>query len=223
MARPPPGDLDLRSRARDASPAGSRGESAPESAPILDDAEMIAKLRRGDARAATAFYERARPIVRGMVSRLLGRSDPEHDDVVQTAMIAIVDSIHRFRGESSLDTWFGRVTAHTVWRVFRRRASERRLVASRNEVAMVDSAHESYEARQLLARVRDVLNAMDPLKAYPVLLFDVCGYDLKEIAEITQSTVAAAQTRLVRGRAELHERIEGDPELAELLTRRERR
>lgn len=88
---------------------------------------------------------------------------------------------------------------------------------------MVESAQEGYEARELLARVRDVLNSMDPIKAYPVLLFDVCGYDLKEVAEITQSSIAAAQTRLVRGRAELHERIERDPELAELLARRERR
>lgn len=198
-------------------------DSSTGTMPLLDDAEMIAKVRRGDSRAATALYERARPTVRRMVCRLLGRSDAEHDDVVQTAMIAIVDSIHRFRGESSLDTWFARITANTVWRVFRRRTSERRLLDTRREPSMVESAQEGYEARELLARVRDVLNSMDPVKAYPVLLFDVCGYDLKEVAEITQSSIAAAQTRLVRGRAELHERIERDPELAELLARRERR
>ena len=213
MPRPPPsGELDL-DRAGAARPTREVDAPAPTgTVPLLDDAEMIAKVRRGDPRAATALYERARPTVRRLVGRLLGRVDAEHEDVVQTALIAIVDSVERFRGESSLDTWFARITANIVWRVFRGRASERRLLASsrasEDEARVVDSAHASYEARELLGRVRNVLGTMDPLKAYPVLLFDVCGYDLKEIAEITHSTVAAAQTRLVRGRAELLARRE---------------
>ena len=49
------------------------------------------------------------------------------------------------------------------------------------------------------------------------MLHDVHGYDLREVAEITGATRAATQSRLVRGRKELHERIAADPDLAAVL------
>jgi RNA polymerase sigma-70 factor (ECF subfamily) len=192
--------------------------------PTMDDAEILAGVRRGDATAATAFHDRTRPLVDRTIVRLLGRGSQEHDDLAQMSMLAVVRSLDRFRGECSLDTWTSRVTAHTVYNEIRRRKIERRIF-DRDAEADAPSTrdpHDTASDRNMLARIRVHLEALDPVKAMTLVLHDVSGYDLREIAEITEVSVMAAQSRLVRGRRELHERMLADPELAERLRKGDR-
>jgi RNA polymerase sigma-70 factor (ECF subfamily) len=190
--------------------------------PALDDAELLAALRSGDIGAATALHDRARPQVDRTIRRLLGAGDVDHDDVAQQAMIELVSTIDRYRGECSLDSWTSTITAHAVYKHIRRRRTERRIFGALDADLLADTRSSSKTsreaiARNLMARVRTHLDAIDESKAWAFVLHDVCGYDLREIARITGVTVAAAQTRLVRGRREVHERIASDPELADLL------
>jgi DNA-directed RNA polymerase specialized sigma24 family protein len=48
---------------------------------------------------------------------------------------------------------------------------------------------------------------MSPDRAQAVVLHDVNGMDLRELATVLGITVAAAQSRLSRGRAELSRRM----------------
>jgi RNA polymerase sigma-70 factor (ECF subfamily) len=196
-------------------------EPSPPS-PTLDDAQLLNALRAGDTSAATAFHDRVRPQVDRTVARLLGRRDADMEDLAQLAMIELVTAIDRFRGECSLDSWCSTVTAHVVYKHIRRRQTERRIFSGTDvdDVAPAASTrHGAREAmiRSAMGRVRRHLDAMDEAKAWTFLLHDVCGYDLQEIAQITGVSVSAAQTRLTRGRRELHERIADDPELANVL------
>jgi len=188
-------------------------------APLLDDSELLVAIRAGDVSAATALHDRVRPQVDRTIRRLLGRSDPDHDDVAQRALLEIVSTIDRYRGDCSLDTWTSTLTAHIVYKEIRTRTVQRRVFGVMDEGAEPSSRHEEQDvvARSTVRRVRHHLESMDEGKAWTVVLHDVCGYDLKEIAQIMSVGVAAAQTRLVRGRRELHERISADPDLAERL------
>ncbi|MGZ5968514.1 MAG: RNA polymerase sigma factor, partial [Polyangiales bacterium] len=109
-----------------------------------------------------------------------------------------------------------------VFHHLRRRKLERRIFDAAANVDLIGTALSSpartARARTLLARVRRHLEEMETNKAWTFVLHDVLGFDLREIAQITEVSVAAAQRRLVRGRTELHERIAEDPELAGSLT-----
>jgi RNA polymerase sigma-70 factor (ECF subfamily) len=66
----------------------------------------------------------------------------------------------------------------------------------------------SLEARSRLELVRQHLVAMKPALAEAIFLHDALGHDLAEIALMTGTSVAAAQSRLVRGRKELFRRLD---------------
>jgi RNA polymerase sigma-70 factor (ECF subfamily) len=188
--------------------------------PALDDVQLVAALRDGDESAAASFHDRARPVIDRTIHRLLGRHDRDHDDLAQMALIELIGSIDRFRGECALDGWISTVTAHTVYKHLRRRKTESRIFGPDDGLdreAAIAAPDKQRVLRTAVARIRSHLGELDENKAWTFLLHDVCGYDLREIAEITEVSVVAAQGRLSRGRRELLAKLREDPELAELL------
>lgn len=210
------------SRALDPAVPQSQVLASPKANLAFDDSELLHAVHEGDPSAAAALHDRVRPQVDRTIRRLLGGGDVDHEDLVQLALIEIVQSIDRFRGDCSLDGWTSTVASHVVYKHIRRRKTERRLFGGSldDEGALPPAAvvrgHEA-ATRSTLRRVLDHIGAVEEVKAWTYVLHDVLGYDLKEIARITNASVAAAQTRLVRGRREVHERIAADPELANLL------
>jgi RNA polymerase sigma-70 factor (ECF subfamily) len=210
------------------SPATAQAsKERPPSARAFDDAELLAAVGRGDAASAAAFHDRVRPQVDRTVCRLLGRRDSDHEDVAQLAVIELIYTIDAYRGECSLDTWASTITAHIVYKHLRRRQTERRLFArmfDADELPVASPFRTSREAmgRSAVSRVAHHLDQLEPNQAWTFVLHDTMGYDLREIARITGVTVAAAQTRLIRGRRDLHERIAQDPDLANTLEEMER-
>jgi RNA polymerase sigma factor (sigma-70 family) len=184
------------------------------------DGVLLEGVRAGKRSMAVAFHDRLRPIVDRTLSRLLGGRDPDYDDLAQLALIELVLSVDRFRGDCPLDAWASLVTARVVYKHIRRRKAERKLfVIDRAELPDVAdrTTPGQVSMRSAIRRVESHLREIDSRKAWTFVLHDVHGYDLKEVAEITGASRAATQSRLVRGRKELHERIACDPDLAAVL------
>jgi len=199
-----------------AAPAGSEDPSAAGA----DDTTLLSGLKARDPSASAAFYARVRPILDRTLARLLGARDSEYEDVAQRALYELVSTIDRFRGECPLEAWASIVTARVAYRTIRRRRAERRLFVDEQppDISLATRSHSgAVAARQAIERVRAELTRMNPDRVWTFLLHDVYGYDLKEVGQITGVSLSAAQSRLVRGRREIHERIAEDVALARFL------
>ena len=190
----------------------------------LDDSQLLAALRRADTGAAETLYERSKPIVDRTLRRLLGRNDPERQDLFQQTMVEIVRTVDRYRGECPLDAWITTLAAHVVYKHIRHRKVERRVLTDTLPFEPSAADHSAHQAllRSTIHRIAEHLEHIEQGRAWAFLLHDVHGYDLREVARIMGISPAAAQSRLVRGRKALHERLAEDPDLAGELERTER-
>lgn len=202
-------------------PAPAGAENSEGVADDAADAALVDQIRRDQPNAAAPFYKRVRPQVDRTIRRLLGPRDVDHQDLAQTAVMELVTGIKRFRGECGLDGWVATVTAHVVWKHLRRRRTERLIFADAllaNDVPGKATSGQDAEARDLLGKIVLQLRQMDDRRSWVFALHDVLGFELREVAEILNISESAAQSRLVRGRTELHARVKADPELAGLLS-----
>lgn len=184
------------------------------------DAALIDAVAKGDRRVAVALYDRLRDTMSRALRRVAPRS-LEHDDLLQQAFVELVVSLRTRPTVRSLDAWAATIAARVVFHRLRRVNLEARFAAVDDDGELLDSmpdstdsAHATVSQRQLLERVGQHCKRLNAGRIQVFLLHDVHGYELKEIAEILGITVSNAQTRLVRGRKELHQAIAADAELS---------
>jgi RNA polymerase sigma-70 factor (ECF subfamily) len=193
-----------------------QGGGAPGGGPISDE-QLIGAVQRGDSRVADELYRRLAGVVDRTLYKIFGRREPDHDDIVQMAFEQVVETLSKqqFAGACSLETWAARVAGHVGLNALRSRRRERRWVDRQADAASAADHRPAtqdqdrvIEARARLEQVREHLVAMKPDQAETLFLHDALGHDLTEIALMTGASVAATQSRLVRGRKELFRRLD---------------
>ncbi|MGV3619366.1 MAG: RNA polymerase sigma factor [Archangium sp.] len=190
-----------------------------------DDAVLIDAIERGDRTASVAIYDRLRPVISRTVRRVAPRG-LEHDDLVQQAFVELIVSLRSRPEVRSLDAWASTITARVVFHRLRRDHLENRFAMIDDEGGVIDrlvapqlDPHHATAQREALSGVARCMAKLNADRMQVFVLHDVHGFELKEIAEILGISVSNAQTRLVRGRKELHQSLEAHPELRATLHR----
>lgn len=191
-----------------------RAHSARPQVREVDETELIEDLLSASPKRANEFYRYLAPVVHAALYKVLGRVDEDHEDLVQTAFEQIARSITlgKYARECRLTTWASVIAARTGLMAIRSRRRLRRHQGPGLDDISVEQAELPTDvegmlsARADLERVRQILCAMNEAQAVAVVLHDALGHDLREIAALLDITVSAAQSRLVRGRAEFMSR-----------------
>ena len=156
------------------------------------DAELIARWKAGDQRAATELVERHAPaLARFAVScGAVG----EVEELVQDTFVRAFGSLDGFRGDSSFRTWLFTIERRLL--MDRRRAERRRPRGV--EIAEADSATEYDPLDHLVAneaerQVSEAVRRLTPTQREVFMLRVTEGLSYRDIAEAVGSTEGAAR------------------------------
>ena len=175
------------------------------------DAELLAAHRAGDPEAFGQLVGRYRSALWAIALHVLGDS---HDaaDAVQEALMAAYRRAATFRGDASVRTWLGRIVVNACIDRIRHERVRRTVPWPERDVP----ARRSDPAVELVTRlaVDEALTLLPVAQRVAVVLVDVQGYPVTEVAAILGVPPGTVKSRCARGRARLAELLghlrEGD-------------
>jgi RNA polymerase sigma-70 factor (ECF subfamily) len=170
--------------------------------PVAEDRVLVERCRNGDIVAWRTLYDRyAQPVFRFVSA--LGVPPDEREDAAQDVFVAVYRGLRQFRGEAQLSTWIYRIAARHASHLGRRRRMRSFLsILPWHETEpepQPDPAEKASELR-LLDRLLDKLS---PKKRMVLVLFEIEGLGVNEIANVMGCPANTVWSRLRHARAEL--------------------
>jgi len=140
-------------------------------------------------------------------ARRLCRSPADGDDLYQETVLRAFEKLHTLRDASRFRPWFY-ATLLSRHRSRHRRPFWKRFVPMEEAFAgdgepVGDDGSRWPEAMQRADRATEALAHLDPIHREAIVLFEIDGYSIEEIALMQRASVPAVKSRLTRGRDRL--------------------
>jgi len=181
---------------------------------------LAREAQAGNGPALRRLIEAVTPSVLRLARTILGPDRGDAEDVAQVCLLAFVEALPAFRGESTILHYAVRIAARCSVAA-RRRAVERGAAAAAFAHAS-DNEDETVPGEPALAArqrnlVRRLLDELPEEQAETLALRVILGCSLQEVADATGAPVNTVRSRMRVAKETLRRRIEEEPELAELL------
>jgi RNA polymerase sigma-70 factor (ECF subfamily) len=166
----------------------------------LADAELLAAHRAGDPEAFGTLAARHSRALWGIAVHVLGNPD-DAADAVQEALVAAYRRAATFRGDASVQTWLRRIVVNACIDRIRHERVRPTVPWPERDVP----ARRSDPGVELVTRlaVDEALALLPVEQRIAVVLVDVQGYPVAEVAAILAVPVGTVKSRCARGRARL--------------------
>jgi RNA polymerase sigma-70 factor (ECF subfamily) len=191
---------------------------------VETDAELLARLRRGDEAAFAGLVSRyQRPMLR--LARSLVANDAVAEEAVQDTWMGVVRGIDRFQGRSSLRTWLFRILVNRARSAGARERSAAPLPAqpavdpssftpsgqwAEPVVPWPEDADRRLDAAAWLPVLAAALDNLPERQRQVVLLRDVEGLTNKETCGVLGITSGNQRILLHRGRSRLRQIVSAE-------------
>lgn len=169
----------------------------------------------GDVAAVREFLRYIWPTLTRVVTGVLGSQHPDADDVVQQALLAVVQALSAFRGDCHPAGYGSRIALRVALRA-RRRArldAERRSTLARLSLGDNEPTEGVGFAERRRRVLRDLLEELPEEQADALALRVMLGWSLEETADASGVPVNTVRSRVRLAKQALRRRLEERPEL----------
>jgi RNA polymerase sigma-70 factor (ECF subfamily) len=189
------------------------GEPGRLASPDDPDVELLKRHLDGDPAAFTEIFRRHRDQLWAVALRTTG--DPEDAaDAVQEALISAMRHAASFRGDAKVSTWLHRIVVNACLDRLRRRAAHPTSPLPDDDHAP-SIARDDYADRDTAADVHAALATLPVEQRAAIVLVDIEGYPVDEVAAMLDVPSGTIKSRCARGRAKLVpllSHLRGDPD-----------
>jgi RNA polymerase sigma-70 factor, ECF subfamily len=180
-----------------------------------DDRELVRLAKSDDKEAFELLVRRHQSRVFAVASGIL-RNKEDVEDVAQQVFVKAYFSLKRFDQRAAFSTWLYKITVNECWDVLRKRKVRPLLYESDlseeqaheyngfSEKATVPDVSDRLEARE---RVEKLLVDLDERDRFMLILKEVQGFSVEEIAEILEINGNTVKVRLFRARRRITEKV----------------
>lgn len=175
--------------------------------------ELIERCKAGDQRAWEELVDSTHREVYTLCLRIL-RNPDDAADATQDAYVKVWRGLKAFRGEALFSTWLYRVAANSA--ISKHRARRRRTARESHvedeileRVAAAGSTEEKAGLRLELRDLEAAIAALPEHYRLPVVLRDVYGLSMEDIARELRISETAAKVRVHRARKRLKQTVFG--------------
>lgn len=181
------------------------------------DAELVARVQRGDKQAFDLLVLKYQRKIMRLLSRMI-RDPGEIEDVAQEAFIKAYRALPQFRGESAFYTWLYRIAINTArnWLAQNNRRPSTPS-AQENEDGetfdatdnLTDSSNPESEmaSRQIADTVNKAINDLPEELRNAIVMREIDGMSYEDIAESMSCPIGTVRSRIFRAREAIATRL----------------